>query len=180
MAKARKTRTLPFVVKPRLQPVLTTVGSEESGKIEIERRGYLTVAEKSWVQTLESGDETQGRLHRLAVRLGAELNMEPRAALTLISESQLNDERLLPFQEEILEILADMSSFQERRKIITATCLLVNRVDPAWDVEDTMQLHVDLLQDLADLYVEEETKSLEALEAAIPEEEAVEAELGKD
>jgi hypothetical protein len=31
---------LPFVVEPRLKPIIEEIGSEESGKIQIERRGY--------------------------------------------------------------------------------------------------------------------------------------------
>jgi len=167
MAKAQKARQLPFVVQPRLKPIKERLGTDVSGQIEIERRGYLTVAEKAWVQALEADDGTQGKLHRLAVKVGGELNMDPREALTLISESQMADPRLAPFHEELMAVLGEMQAFQERRRLVAATCLLVNRVDPAWQVEDTLALHDDLIEDLNALYVDEEAKSIAALEAAI-------------
>ena len=39
---------LPFVVEPRLKPVTELVGTEDSGKIEIERRGFLSAGEKAF------------------------------------------------------------------------------------------------------------------------------------
>ena len=53
-----KKKGLPFVVQPRLAPVIEQVGNEESGIFEIERRGYLTVAEKAMVQQATQGDES--------------------------------------------------------------------------------------------------------------------------
>jgi len=169
MAK-KKQRTLPFVVQPRLKPIIERVGSEESGQIEIERRGYLSVAEKAWTQALEAEDTTQGRLHRLALKIAAELDMEPKEALDLVASSQLQDPRLAEYHEELMETMAAMQQFAERRKLVAATCLLVNRVDPTWEVDDTMRLHLDLLDGLHLLYIEEEARSVEALEAAIREE----------
>ena len=42
-------RTLPFVVKPKRVFVNVKLGREEIGIIEIEKRGYLTVSEKTFV-----------------------------------------------------------------------------------------------------------------------------------
>ena len=53
---------IPFVVQPNLKPVKEQVGTETSGKIEIERRGYVTVSEKAFVQAATEGDDSQGRL----------------------------------------------------------------------------------------------------------------------
>ena len=44
---------LPFVVEPRRKPIVERVGNEESGVIEIERRGYLTTGEKTFVQQVQ-------------------------------------------------------------------------------------------------------------------------------
>ena len=169
MAK-KKERTLPFVVQPRLKPIIEQVGSEESGQIEIERRGYLSVAEKSWVQALEAQDDTQGRLHRLAIKIAAELGMEPADALDLVAKSELRDPRLAEYHEELMETMQAMQQFGERRKIAGATCLIVNRVDPSWEVEDSLKLHVDIIDGLYVLYLEEEARSIEALEAALEKE----------
>ena len=182
MAK-KKQRTLPFVVQPRLKPVVERIGTEESGQIEIERRGYLSVAEKSWTQALEAEDTTQGRLHRLAIKIAAELDMEPKEALDLVASSQLQDPRLMDYHEELMDTMAAMQQFGERRKLAAATCLLVNRVDPTWEVEDTLNLHIDLIDGLHLLYIDEEARSIEALEAALKDEtgEAPKGpEMGKD
>ena len=48
---------LPFVVEPRLKPVLETIGSEDSGKIQVERRGYLTAGEKAFVGSSVSSND---------------------------------------------------------------------------------------------------------------------------
>lgn len=180
MAKNSKIRSLPFVVQPRLKPILEQVGTELSGIIEVERRGYLSVAEKAWVQTLEAEDGTQGRLHRLAIKVGSELNMDPREALDLISTSQMEDPRLEPFHEELMVVLSEMTTFQSRRRIISATCLLVSRVDPEWDVEDTMKLHEDIIEGLDNLYNEEDARSVAALEAATTDEDEEADAKGKD
>lgn len=182
MAK-KKQRTLPFVVQPRLKPIIELIGTEESGQIEIERRGYLSVAEKGWTQALEAEDTTQGRLHRLAIKIAAELGMEPKEALDLVASSQLQDPRLAEYHEELMETMAAMQQFAERRKLVAATCLLVNRVDPSWEVDDTIALHIDLIDGLYMLYVEEEARSIEALESALKQETGETPEgpkLGKD
>ena len=41
---------LPFVVAPKLKSKIETLGTEVSGKIEIERKGYLTVGEKGFME----------------------------------------------------------------------------------------------------------------------------------
>lgn len=179
----KKARSLPFVVQPRLKPIIELIGTENSGQIEIERRGYLSVAEKAWIQALEADDDTQGRLHRLAIKIGAELGMEPREALNLCASSELSDPRLAGYQEELIDTMGAMQRFNERRKFVAATCLLVNRLDPAWEVDDTLKLHIDLIDSLYALYLEEEARSVEALEAAVVQETGEKEkgpELGKD
>lgn len=182
MAK-KKGRTLPFVVQPRLKAIVELIGSEESGQIEIERRGFLSVAEKSWVQAVESEDDTQGRLHRLAIKIAAELDMEPKEALDLVASSELRDPRLAEYHEELMETMLAMQQFSERRKVAAVTCILINRIDPAWEIDDTLKLHIDIIDGLYTLYLEEEARSVEALEAAVAAEtgeRSKEPELGKD
>ena len=182
MAK-KKARSLPFVVQPRLKPIVEILGTEESGQIEIARKGYLSVAEKAWVQAMEADDDTQGRLHRLALKMGAELDMDPRAALDLIGSGNVGDPRLAAYQEELLKCLSSMQQFNERRKLAAATCLLINRVDSQWTIEDSLALHTDLLDALYLLYTDEDAKSVEALEAALATEDEGNKkapELGKD
>lgn len=180
---ARKNRTLPFVVKPRLAPIEEEIGSELSGTIKIERRGYLSVAEKAWVQVYEAGDDSQGALYRLAVEIGSDLSMEPGEVFKLISTQEGNqDPRITPYASRLLSAIQEVNASQERRKYVMATCLIHSRIDPKWELEDTMDLHPDILNGLADLFADEEVKSIQALEAAYEEkpEETEKVELGKD
>ena len=178
---ARRTRKLPFVVQPKLQPIMTMIGTEVSGQFEIKRQGYLTVAEKAFVQGSESEDETSQMIHGIAIRIGGALNQEPAAVLKRISAGDLTGE-LAPYTGEIMACVNKMQEFAERHTLIVATCMMVHRIDPKWEVEDTLELHPDILHDLEMLYNDEERQTLDALMAAqekadAPEEEA---ELGKD
>ena len=179
---ARRSRKLPFVVQPKLQPIMTMVGTEVSGQFEIKRQGYLSVAEKAFVQGSESEDETSQLIHGIAIRIGGDLNLEPQEVLKRISTGDLTSD-LAPYAEEIMACVSKMQSFAERHTLIVATCMMVHRVDPKWEVEDTLELHPDILRDLEMLYNDEERQTLDALQAAQdkadgPKEE--EAELGKD
>ena len=68
MARKAKAK-LPFLVEPKRQPIMERLGNEESGVIELPRRGYLTVAEKSFVQQGTSGDSAILAMQRLAARV---------------------------------------------------------------------------------------------------------------
>ena len=162
---ARKPRQLPFVVKPRLAPLKEVIGSDESGKIEIERRGYLSVAEKSFVQGAEASDETSQMIQGLAIRIGGDLSIDPKEVLTRISSGQIHGE-MAPYSDEIMVAVSRIAAFADRRKIVVATCMMMSRVDPKWEVEDTMAMHPDLLNSLELFYNEEELQTLDALEAA--------------
>ena len=162
---ARKKKGLPFVVQPRLEPIVEQIGTEESGIIEIERKGYLTVAEKSITQGGMQGDMSVRKMYSLAGRIARETGKQQ----TEISQLLIQPERpefLVPWEDEINECIMDMVAFQERVAIIQATALVMCRIDPSWTVDQTMELHPDLLAELAVLYTEEENKTTEALEAA--------------
>lgn len=181
---ARKNRVLPFVVQPRLKPINETIGSDLSGTIVIERRGYLSVAEKAWIQAFEFNDDSQNALYRLATEIGSDLSMSPTDAFRMITSGEASsDERLAPYTVRLLECVQAVGAAQERKKYVMATCLINSRIDPKWEVEDTMGLHPDILDGLAELFEEEENQSVRALEAAYEkedEEEKESVELGKD
>lgn len=181
---ARKPRKLPFVVEPRLQPIMEQVGTDESGKIEIRRQGYLTVAEKSWVQGAERGEDVTTKVHRLAVRIAAEVNSDPSEILSMISKGSVTEPLLAPYVEDIMDVLGEVAMFSERHDIIAATCLMLSRVDPKWEIEDTLEMHVDIVKGLSELYHDEERKTLDALQAALTEKEieneSKSTEVGKD
>lgn len=178
---SRKGRKLPFVVQPRYTPIVEQIGSEESGLIEIERRGYLSVSEKAFVQGSESGDNTTSLVHSLAIRIGGELNTDPVEILERISTGRMEGD-LAPYAEEVMGVIAQMTTFNEKHQIIVATCMMIHRIDPKWEIEDTFELHPDIIDGLNQLYTDEEKKSLDALAAAMDseKEEIREAMPGKD
>lgn len=176
MARSKK-RQLPFVVEPRLAPIIETVGTEESGQIEIERRGYLTVSEKALLQAVTVDDDSVSQLYSLAGVIAKEQGKDTKEVFNDIT-SQSTDDYLEEYRERISRGLMALISFQERRSMVTATALLISRVDSAWTPEDTMRMHPDLIDDLSKLYDEEEAKTLTKLEAsntqAVKEAEAIE------
>jgi hypothetical protein len=172
MSKKKKV-TLPFVVAPRREPITEILGTEESGQIEIHRKGYLTVAEKTFIQQATNGDSSVGLVHKLAAKVGKKRHIEASEALQVLSQGDFSDPILEGFEEEVSEIYALMGSYEERRQIIASTCLLFFRVSQEWTIEDTMDLHPDLVADLYELFLDEDRKAVEAFEKteAIEEEE---------
>ena len=165
---ARKKKGLPFVVQPRLQPIVEQVGTEESGIIEIERRGYLSVAEKAIVQQATQGDDSVRKMYALGGRIARETGKQQMEVMQALMRPE-RPEYMEPFEDEILENMIEMMAFQERVDIVQATALLICRIDEKWSVEQSMDLHPDLIKELSMLYVEEEKRSTEALEAAVAE-----------
>lgn len=163
---------LPFVVKPRLAPITETLGSEESGKIEIERRGYLTVAEKSYYQQAMSGDTSMAEVQAIARRIARQHGMEYLAVMEMIGKAMAGGEVaehekiLEESREEIAVIIMTLMQSQERQRACQALTLLINRIDGDLDPSEVFKLHPDLIDDLVALFGDEEKKSVEALESA--------------
>jgi hypothetical protein len=170
---------LPFVIAPRLQPVKELVGSDESGKIEIERRGYLTVAEKAFAQGAISSDDSIAMMHDLVNRIAKETKHSAEEVFADLSK--VNKKYLDPYIEDISKASRAMVAYQEKYKLVVGTALLVSRVNPAWEVTDTMELHPDIIEGLVALYEDEERRSIEALVSANKtDEDVVEQAEGKE
>lgn len=152
---------LPFVVAPRLQPVKELVGSENSGKIEIDRRGYLTVAEKNFTQGALAGDDSISAMHALASKIARKDKKEQSQVIADFVNN--NAPYLEKYTEEVSSVLVGMLAYQEKYKIVAATALLISRIDASWTVEDTIELHPDLLDGLTALYEEEDRKCIDKL-----------------
>jgi hypothetical protein len=181
MAKALKMPKLPFVVEPRLEPINQLIGSDESGKFEIIRRGYLTVAEKNFVQTASGSDSAISQLHSLAGKIARKHGKKQVEVFTdLIGNSENPAEYLEEHQSEISEVMVSMITYQEKHNIIVCTCLLLYRIDPNWTIESTLELHPDIQRDLVELYNDEDAKSIEALENAKIEKELKTENQGKE
>ena len=163
MAKKKKV-TLPFVVAPRREPITELIGTEESGQFEIQRKGYLTVAEKSFIQQASASDETIGRLNRLAGRISKEKGVQAQEVITELGAGNFGCELLSGYETEVDDIVTVMSTFEQRRKIVAASCLLYFRISSDWSIEDTLELHPDLVDALYILFAEEDLKSVEAFE----------------
>ena len=167
---------LPFIVEPRLKPRKEIVGTEESGQIEIERKGFLTAAEKAFVQAQASEDTTTQEMIHLTRRVGKDQRLDMQAAYELLSrvmqgdtEGKVEAKVYEDYQEEITELLAKMAAMGERKILVQALCMLVYRVDAEIDADTAMQTHPDLILALSDLYYEEEQRSTERLQETYDE-----------
>ena len=159
---------LPFVVQPRLKPIMEMIGSEESGKFEIERRGFLNVAEKSFVQAAVGSDSALADLHQLAAKISRKTQIPTTDIFQMLVGNMPDKKNLLePFEGEISEALTGLMAYQEKHRLAIAACMLMNRIDPSLTVEDALKLHPDIVDGLNALYNDEEAKNIEALEAAM-------------
>lgn len=161
---AKKKVVLPFVVAPRREPITELIGNEDCGQFEIQRKGYLTVAEKSFIQQASASDETIGRLNRLAGRISKEKGVQAQEVITELGSGNFSSELLVGYEAEVDDIVTVMSTFEHRRKIVAASCLLYFRISSNWAIEDTLDLHPDLVDALYVLFTEEDSKSVEAFE----------------
>lgn len=163
---------LRFAVEPRLKPIIDQIGTEESGIIEIERRGYLTSREKNFVQQFQQQDAGSNNLVALSRKVARHYNVGIEVAYnaiasivggTLFEDPELQENVEATFSEDIQQAVADLSSTQARLEIIQASALLTSRVDDSITIEEVVKLHPDILMGLSELYRDEEAKSIEKL-----------------
>jgi hypothetical protein len=166
---------IPFVVQPNLKPVKEQVGTETSGKIEIERRGYVTVSEKAFVQAATEGDDSQGRLYALVAKIASETGHTSQQVLDDVSGGQ-PPAYVDPYLEDFVNCMAGMERFQTQVSIMAATALLTSRVNSKITVEQVMDLHPELIEELHKFYNEEESGSLQRLSDSSEEKEAEDGE----
>jgi hypothetical protein len=161
-----KKKGLPFVVQPRLAPIVEHVGTEESGILKIERRGYLTVAEKAMVQQATQGDDSVRVMYSLGARISRETGKQQMQVMSDLMQQE-REAYLDAYSDEIMENMLAMIAYQERVNIIQATALIICRIDSNWTVDQSMELHPDLIAELTALYNDEDKRSTEALEASV-------------
>lgn len=162
---ADKKKSLPFVVAPRLAPIKEQIGTEDSGIIEIERKGYLTVAEKSIVQGAMKDDTSMSEVFLIARGIAAAEGITAQQVFSDLG-SEEPKEYVERHSERLAEAMGKLQAYDERTRLVAVTALLMTRVDPTWDPGDTSGLHPDMLAAIYALYQEEDRKSTEALEAA--------------
>lgn len=176
------TTKLPFVVQPRLKPVVELIGSLESGQFHIERRGYLTSGEKSFMSQAQTADDTSSKILGLARKVAAKNKLDLQKAYELVSLAISGNSKGNPkvakveedFADELNEVFGLLTTSQAKEGLLQATCLMMYRVDPNWSIRDTMELHPDLLEALVQLYRDEERKSVEALDPELKKEASLE------
>lgn len=161
---------LPFVVEPRLKPVMEEIGSEESGKIKIERKGYLTSGEKAFFQQVKQSDQGTAKLIAISrkVARGTGLDMSKAYALVIRvlsggAESELDRKIEEEFAEEFSLAIQDLANSQSSDELLMAACMLRYRVDAEFSMEEIMQTHPDIIRGLAVLYQDEESRVLDRL-----------------
>lgn len=163
---AKKNKGLPFVVQPRLKPVVERLGSDLSGVIEVERKGFLTVAEKAIVQNSMKEEKGLANAFLIAREVGAKENKKAEEVLSDLS-IEPQPAYLKQYSKEMGQIMSIMMAHEEKLRLVAVTALMLTRVNPDWDPSGTVDLHPDLQKDLYDLYLDEDRKCVDALEAAV-------------
>ncbi len=161
---------LPFVVQPRLKPILERIGTEESGIIEVERRGYLTGAEKTFVQQIQQQDGGTLQLVAISRRVSKDKKISLEKSYGIIvsiltgeATGKLAAEIESDYAEDIQRAVNNIAASRTKEDLIQAACLLIHRVDGDIEMSEVVALHPDLITALAGLYREEEAKSIERL-----------------
>lgn len=178
---------LPFVVQPKAKAVKVKIGNEDTGIFEIERKGYLTVAEKAFVDNFVNGSDAMRGIVNLSNKVSTKKKMKKETAYVVIMnvmqgilDTKIEREIAEEFSDDINTISNEMIETQNKRSLAVATILLQSRVNSEWTLEDTFNLDPEILIQLTDLYNMEESKTRieEESESKSQEEEAKEV-LGK-
>lgn len=161
---------LPFVVQPRLAPIIERIGSDEAGYIEIERRGYLTAGEKAFVQQIQQQDNGTIQLINLSRRIAAERKLELDKAYQLLIDvisgrgtTKAHEAISVEYAAELQQVLTELANARARETLVHASCLILNRIDANIGFEVIRELHPDIINGLDVLYTEEDNKSVERL-----------------
>ena len=141
--------------------------------LPFERRGYLTVAEKAFVQAASLDDTSVGLLAKLTQKISEGTGKGRQEVLDAIAGGA-EDAWLVPYQSEIVEVVSSMSIFQEKIMFVRATALLFSRIDGEWSIEQTLDLNEEIVAQLSELYMEEEARDTTAIEASQKASEGVE------
>lgn len=165
---------LPFVVEPRRKPIMERIGSEESGIIEIERRGYLSTGEKAFFQQVQQYDSGTSEIvtvsRKIARRHSLGMDKAYNIAISLISglKSDKEDEVELlksieeEFAEDLTNVVKGLAASQVREELVMAACLLRYRVDADFSIDSIGAIHPDIIAGLAALYRDEDRRSIDA------------------
>lgn len=170
---------LPFIVEPRLKPIIDRVGSEESGIIEIERRGYLTAGEKAFYSNATQSEDVSMSMMSLVRLVSKKYKLDSKTAYQVTSGiitgeeqeqySEIADQIKLEFSSEINAVIQLALSNSHRENLYKALCMLMYRVNAEIDADEVVGLHPDIIDQLVDLFNDEDSKSIERLQEAADE-----------
>lgn len=157
---------LPFVVAPKIQKKKVKLGNEEVGIVEIEKRGYLSVAEKSFVDAVTQGGDGVSNIVKLANKISRSKKITVEKAYNFIIKVLSNDitsgvceDIAAEYSDQISEIQTQMVDSMSRKAIAATTVLVQSRINPEWSIEDTMKLQPEMLQFFLQFYDSEEQKT---------------------
>ncbi|MFZ9315825.1 MAG: hypothetical protein ACO24P_00735 [Candidatus Nanopelagicaceae bacterium] len=178
-------KTLPFVVKPKRVFANVRIGREDIGIIEIEKRGYLTVSEKAFVDAVMQGADAITSVVALATRISSKTGHTTEESYTAIMgaiQGDLTSKFAIKVKEEYPDelgaIVTQMAESVQKRAIAAATVLIKSRIDPEWTVDDTLEQDPELINAFAEFYGEEEAGIPVGIEETV-EEPKVEEIVGK-
>lgn len=162
---------LPFVVQPKFKPIIERIGNEEIGVLEIKRQGFLSVTEKAFLQEGAGNDQVATLILSLVRKISTEFKIPPERAHTLImdlltntpSKDKLFTKVADTFPSDIAEITEVAIRLESKKEFLRAYCMIVNRIDPNFEVSDVTSLHPDLITELSKLCEDEENKSTERI-----------------
>ena len=179
-------KTLPFVVKPKRRVLIAQIGNDDIGVLEIERRGYLNVSEKTFVDSIMQGSDAIGGIVALSNRIsnknGKPLDLVYNAVMAAIQGDMTNE--LVPqiqeeYSNEIGQLLQSMVDSVQKRGLAAATILIQSRIDPEWSVDDTLKQDPLLISEFAKFYDEEDAGYMPDEESKEEKSEGVQDILGK-
>lgn len=176
--KLQNTQRLPFKVAPKSRKV-ETIGNEEIGILELERRNCLLVEEAIvFEQVAKRQRESTLKLYRLAEKISQDLDVSLLEALDLIRQGDIaGNETLLRYLPELTALSDGDSTFSlDKAEVVTAT-IRCRLGQPDWSLEDTKAMDEPLIDGLFEFVTNEKT-GWETPEVDPAEEEA-EADAGK-
>ena len=158
---------LPFVVAPRVKPETIQIGNEEIGVLAIERKGFVTAGEKSFVSQ-HSEDKATGKVLELCRKISAEYKIGIETAYEYVGNlltgqetedlsEDLGQRIQKKYSSSLRDIFSCMTEEQEKRKLIQAFSMILYRIDSSCEADDFFGLHPDLIEALSNHYEAEES-----------------------
>ena len=174
------------MVQPRRTTVIERVGTEKSGILEIERRGYLTTGEMAFVQQQTTSDDSTEKLLDLVQKVSKKFKIDTEKAYKYVTAAATgsDDEGAVvrkikdAYAQELNEIVQALMGSANRKKIVAAFCMILYRVDEDYTLEEFMELDPELVDGIYNLFLQEESRVNVDLELDAKEEEEKEGPAG--